>query len=304
MRLGFTRLDAWLLLMTFFWGSNFTVLKAAMRELPGPGLNGMRMVLASLLFLAVIAWREGLVTSVRGVARADWPAIIGLSLVGHGLYQLLFLGGVARTSVANSALIFGCTPVTVSLLSAALGHERPGWTRWAGTALSLAGIYFVVGHGARQGISSPAGDLLILLAMISWSIYTVGTRPLLDRYSPVFITGLTMTIGTLVYAPFALTWLKGVDLTAVSALAWVGVAYSAAFALVASYIIWYTAVHQLGGGHTAIYSNVVPIVAMAVATLVLGEPTTSAKLVGTAAVLAGVAFTRLDPRRTYPASEG
>ena len=46
-----------------------------------------------------------------------------------------------------------------------------------------------------------------------------------------------MTIGTLVYAPFALTWLKEVDLTAVSALAWVGVAYSAAFALVAAYII-------------------------------------------------------------------
>ena len=98
---------------------------------------------------------------------------------------------------------------------------------------------------------------------------------MLDRYSPVFITGLTMTIGTLVYAPFALMWLKDVDLTAVSALAWVGVVYSAAFALVASYIIWYTAVQQLGGSHTAIYSNVVPIVAMVVASLVLGEPTTS-----------------------------
>ena len=87
-------------------------------------------------------------------------------------------------------------------------------------------------------------------------------------------------------------------------MAWIGVIYSAVFSLVAAYIIWYTAVHRLGGGHTAIYSNVVPIVAMAVAALVLGEPTTPAKLVGTAAVLGGVAFTRLDPRRTYPASEG
>ena len=58
----------------------------------------------------------------------------------------------------------------------------------------------------------------------------------------------------------------------------------AAFALVASYIIWYTAVQQLGGSHTAIYSNVVPIVAMVVASLVLGEPTTSEKLIRTAAV--------------------
>jgi drug/metabolite transporter (DMT)-like permease len=304
MRLRFTRLDAWLLLMTFFWGSNFSVLKAALRELPGPGLNGIRMVLASLLFLAVIAWREGLWRSLRAVSRDDWPALIGLSLIGHGFYQALFLGGVARTSVANSALIFGCTPVTVSLLGAFLGHERPGWTRWVGTALSLAGIYFVVGHGAREGSSSPIGDLLILLAMVSWSIYTVGTRPLLDRYSPVFVTGLTMTIGTVVYAPIALTWLKGVDLSSVSTLAWLGIFYSAAFSLVAAYIIWYTAVHRLGGGHTAIYSNVVPLVAMAIATLALGEPTTPAKLAGTAAVLCGVAFTRLDPRRSYPASEG
>jgi len=41
-----TSLDAWLLLMAFFWGSNFTVIKAALREMPGPAFNGLRMVLA------------------------------------------------------------------------------------------------------------------------------------------------------------------------------------------------------------------------------------------------------------------
>ena len=48
-----TRLDAWLLLMTFFWGSNFTVIKAALREMPGPAFNGLRMVLASVVFVAL-----------------------------------------------------------------------------------------------------------------------------------------------------------------------------------------------------------------------------------------------------------
>ena len=155
MRLSFSRIDGWLLLMTFFWGSNFSIIKTAIREMPGPAFNGLRMVLASLVFLVILGWRDGLRASLAKVERRDWVPILVLSSVGHGLYQLLFLGGVARTSVANSSLIFGLTPVTVSLMSAWLGHERPGWTRWAGTALSLAGIYFVVGHGARQGISSP-----------------------------------------------------------------------------------------------------------------------------------------------------
>jgi drug/metabolite transporter (DMT)-like permease len=292
-RLSFSRIDGWLLLMTFFWGSNFSIIKTAIREMPGPAFNGLRMVLASLVFLVILGWRDGLRASVAKVERRDWIPILVLSLVGHGLYQLLFLGGVARTSVANSSLIFGLTPVTVSLMSAWLGHERPGWTRWAGTSLSLFGIYLVVAH-ARQPTSSLVGDVLILAAMLSWATYTVGTRPLLERYSPVFITGLTMAIGTLMYAPFALLWLRGVDLRAVSPGGWAGIIYSALFSLVAAYVIWYTAVREVGGGHTAIYSNIVPLVAIAIAAVVLHEPLTTLKIVGAAAVLGGVALTRLD----------
>ena len=294
MALGLTRLDAWLLLMAFFWGSNFTVIKAALREMPGPAFNGLRMVLASLVFLALISWRDGLVRSVRAIPQRDWLPILGLSVLGHGLYQYLFLGGVARTSASNSALIFGCTPITVSLLSAWLGHERPGWTRWAGTALSLTGIYFVVGQGARQGTSSLVGDAMIFGAMLCWAGYTVGTKPLLSRYSPIVITGLTMALGTAVYAPGALLWLRDVDLGRVSASAWAGIVYSALFSLVAAYVIWYTAVHKLGGGRTSMYSNIVPMVAMTVAALVLGEPLTTTKLLGAAAILSGVALTRLE----------
>ncbi len=182
------------------------------------------------------------------------------------------MGGVARTSASNSALIFGCTPITVSLLSAWLGHERPGWTRWAGAAVSLTGIYLVVGQGARQGTSSLIGDAMIFCAMLCWAGYTVGTKPLLSRYSPLFITGLTMAIGTAVYAPVALLWLRGVDLGRLSTPAWLGIVYSALFSLVAAYVIWYTAVQKLGGGRTSMYSNIVPMVAMAVAAIVLGEP--------------------------------
>ena len=182
----------------------------------------------------------------------------------------------------------------MSLLSAWLGHERPGWTRWAGTAVSLTGIYFVVGQGARQGTSALVGDAMIFGAMLCWAGYTVGTKPLLSRYSPLVITGLTMAIGTAVYAPIALLWLRDVDLGRLSAPAWAGIVYSALFSLVAAYVIWYTAVHKLGGGHTSMYSNIVPMVAMAVAAIVLGEPLTATKLAGAAAILSGVALTRIE----------
>jgi drug/metabolite transporter (DMT)-like permease len=300
-----TRLDAWLLLMTFFWGSNFTVIKTALGELPGPAFNGLRMALAAVVFLMLIAWREDVGRIVRSIPSRDWLAIVALSLLGHTLYQYLFLGGVARTSASNSALIFGCTPITVGLLSAWLGHERYGWARWTGTALSFVGIYLVVGHGARQATSSPIGDAMIFGAMLCWAGFTVGCKPLLDRYSPLFITGVTMAIGTAIYAPLALLWLEGVALGSISLAAWAGIVYSALFSLVAAYVIWYTAVQRLGGGHTSMYSNLVPMVAMGIAALVLGEPLTATKLIGAAAVLSGVALTRLGQRDgPQPPAEG
>lgn len=293
MRFRVSRLDAWLLLMAFFWGSNFVVVKAALRELPGPVFNAVRLVIASSLFLAVIAWREGLGASLRRVRPGDWWRLAGLALLGHFVYQILFLGGVARTSVANSALIFACTPITVSLISARLGHERPGWLRWTGTVVSLAGIYFVVGHGA-PGASSLRGDGIIFLAMLSWAVYTVATHTMLDRYSPIFLTGITMAIGTVPYIPLGVYWLPPAGLAGISLAGWAGILYSAVFSLVAAYVIWYTAVRELGSGHTAIYQNVVPIVAMAVATLALHEPLTAAKVAGAMAVLCGVILTRLE----------
>lgn len=287
-------LDLWLLLMTFFWGSNFTVIKVALTEMPGPAFNGLRMVMAAAVFVGIIAWREDLAGKVRAIPREDWPTIIGVSLVGHAFYQYLFLAGVARTSASNSALIFGCTPITVSLLSAWLGHERPGRSRWLGTLISLVGIYFVVGHGALQGTSSLAGDAFIFGAMLCWAAYTVWSKPLLTRHSPLFMTGVTMAIGTAVYAPVALLWLRGVDVGAFSAGAWAGIVYSALFSLVAAYVIWYTAVQRMGGSRTSMYSNIVPLVAMAIAAVWLDEPMTASKIAGASAVLAGVLLTRLE----------
>jgi drug/metabolite transporter (DMT)-like permease len=295
MRLRFTRLDALLLGMTLIWGSNFTIIKAALREIPELGFNALRMVLGSIVFAAVIQHRHGIRALIARLDARDWAALAGLGVGGHFVYQWLFMSGVARTSVANSSLIFGCTPVAVALLSSWLGHERITPVRWAGVALSLAGMYLVVGQADQRG-ASVKGDLCIVGAMLCWAAYTVGSRPLLERHSPLVVTGFSMMIGSALYAPLGVPALLGLEWTAVRAWAWLLLVYSAVFALVVAYLIWYTAVQRVGNTRTSIYSNVVPLVAMAVAAIVLGEPMTARKFAGAAGVLAGVVLTRLELR--------
>ena len=79
----------------------------------------------------------------------------------------------------------------------------------------------------------------------------------------------------------------------ISGTAWAGLTYSAIFALVVSYLIWWTAVQRIGSARTAIYGNVVPVPAMIIAALWLHEPIGFAKVAGALAILVGVGLTKI-----------
>jgi drug/metabolite transporter (DMT)-like permease len=246
--------------------------------------------------------RDGVVASIFHtpaiVTRGEWIRLVWLGLVGHFLYQYLFIGGLAQTSVANGALLVSATPVVITIFSTIGGHERIGALHWAGTLLSMLGIYIVVGRNAHVGGASLRGDLMLMAAVVCWALYTIGARPLMVRHSPVGVTAISMLFGTIVYVPTVLPNLLRVPWGAVSLLTWVKLVYSALFAICVSYTIWYAAVRAIGSARTSVYSNLLPIVAMITAYLWLREPIGMAKVSGTAAVLAGVALTRIGQARS------
>ncbi len=298
-----TRLDALLVAMVLVWGTNFSVLKVAFQDMPPQSFNSIRILLASIVFILSIAWarrsvefRKKRISTVFYTpnpltARDRWD-LVWLGVVGHCFYQLGFAGGVDLTSVANASLLMGATPVAVALLSLALGRERLHATHWAGVALSCLGVYFVVG-GASFGGATLRGDLLVLGSVMCWSAYTIGAMRMMQRHSPLYVTGVTMAIGGLPYIAIAMPQMLHTDWGAVSLWTWGALVWSALFALNLAYLAWYISVQRLGPARTAVYSNVVPIAALAVAALWLREPITATKAIGAAAILGGVFLTRL-----------
>ena len=300
--------------MTLIWGTNYALIKTVFRELDPHVFNALRLVLASTVMASASTvfrrrWHArrvvsdddpGVVASIfhtpAPVTRGDLIRLAWLGLVGHCMYQYLFVGGLAQTSVANGALLVSATPVVITLLST-IGGERIGALHWAGTLLSLFGIYIVVGRGAHVTAASLRGDLMLMGAVVCWALYTIGARPLMVRHSPVGVTALSMLFGTLLYLPLAAPRLARVPWETVSALTWVKLVYSSLFAICVSYTIWYAAVRAIGGARTSVYSNLLPIVAMLTAYVWLGEPIRPATMAGAAAVLAGVALTRLGQAR-------
>ena len=306
-------LDALLLLMVLIWGTNYSIVKAAFAEIDPQAFNALRMIGASVVFGAILVWVRlpratepdgpapsrfaGIFYTPAPITRQDWIGLLGLGIVGHFLYQFFFIGGLARTTVANSSLMLAFTPVLIALVSAVLGQDRVPAKHWVGAALSMAGIYVVVSartdpHAGPVG-STVTGDLMMFAAVCCWAAYTLGARRLMTRHSPVGVTGLSMVIGTVLYVAAVSSHLLTVNWSAISSRTWLAVVYSSLFALCVAYTIWYVAVQKIGSARTSVYSNLVPIVAMATAVVFLGESLTATKIAGAAAVLLGVALTRV-----------
>ena len=294
-------LDLLLLLMILIWGSNFSAVKYALRDFPAVSFNAFRLILASAVFMAAIAVdraraRAGKRPPEPPMTPSDWRTVVVLGVLGTGFYQLLFVSGLARTSVANSSLIFGCTPVAVAILASIVGHDRLTATRWLGAALSLAGMYILVGLEASVTHATLVGDAMVFGAMLCWSVYSVVAQPLLKKHSPLIVSGWAMVVGTVMYLIVVALPVSRTNWSAISTVSWLLMAASSLLALAFSYIVWYTAVQRIGSTRTAVYSNLTPIVAMAVAAVWLGEQITGTQLLGAAAILTGIAVTRLTPQ--------
>jgi drug/metabolite transporter (DMT)-like permease len=287
--MALTALDGLLLLMVLIWGTNFSLVKVALRDFPEIAFNAMRMLTSAIVFVAVIASAR----ARPSFARADWIRVVFLGIVGTFLYQFLFVGGLKRTSAGNASLIIGASPIVIALLSSLAGHERVAPRKWFGVALGFAGLYFVVGQRAGWSAASLAGDGLVIASMVCWATYSVAAQPMLKKYSPLAVTGTSFSIGATLYLLFAAPRLGRIDWPSISGASWVLMFLSALLALNVSYVIWYTGLQRLGGMRTSMYSYLTPIVAMIVAAFWLGEPVSGNQMIGAGAILTGLVITRL-----------
>ncbi len=183
----------------------------------------------------------------------------------------------------------------IALLSLLLKHEKLPWVSWLGIAVSFGGLYLIISRqsaGIALKGSSLAGDLLVFVGNIFWSLYTVFSRPLLDRISPLRLTAWTMGFGALAYAPLAAPMLRTTAWRPIPLGAWGGLAYSAVFALVVGFVVWYSSVKRVGSSRTAIYGNITPVLTAVSAHFILGERLAGVQAVGAAIILTGVYLTR------------
>jgi drug/metabolite transporter (DMT)-like permease len=185
--------------------------------------------------------------------------------------------------------------VFTTIIAIMLGRERSSWTTWVGLGVCTVGLLVMAqGRGGIGAIGPSAA--LVVLAALSFAMYTLVSKPLLMKYRPLEVTTYSVVAGALPFIVFARGSLNALATASSGELG--TLLYLAVVPGGIAYLLWSRAVKGLAPGVAARFLYLVPVLGVPVAWAWVGEAPTIATLVGGLVIVAGVAVAtvRLAPR--------
>ena len=280
---------AMLALPPLLWAGNAVVGRLMVGQIAPLALSFFRWFFA---LLALLPFAAGGLWRGRELLRRHWLVLARQGLLGVACYNSLQYVALHSTTPLKVSLITSAAPVFVTLLGAALYGEAIGAAAWAGSALSVAGVAVVVSAGQPQRLAAlhlARGDMLMLLAVFLWALYTWDLRRHPVRLPRFSLLAAQVAWGTLFIAPLAAweRWGLG-HATHWSLPVALAVGYVALFASVLAYACWGAAVSRVGPQVPSYFGNLAPVFAAGLAYAFLGERIHVYHVVGAALIFAGI----------------
>jgi drug/metabolite transporter (DMT)-like permease len=275
----------WLMfLVTFLWSFNFITSKVALRQWPPVLLTGCRTIIALVICLPLY-WRER-------PFDWTWPLFfryLGLGSLGMALNQIFFAMGVKQTSIAHGALIVGMTPIFVYFLSAGIKQEVFRPKKLIGMAVALSGIGILQLH--KGGQASFLGDCFVLLGCLSFTVFTVFSKPLSGRLSITGTVTLNYLGATILLLPATIGVGKDFRWSELLPISWLCLLFMAAVPSVLCFFLYYRVLAGLSASRLSAFAYLQPLLASAMAIPLLGEVITLNLIGGGLCILLGVWLT-------------
>lgn len=274
-------------LAALFWGGTYITGRIAAPEMGAPQAALWRFIiaLAALLTLTFIK-RDKL----GHLSTREWLAVTGLGFSGVFAYNLCFMYGLQSVPASRASLIIALCPAATMVGAYFMFGDRITRLKIAGTALALVGVAIELSGGnfrmlLDQGIGQ--GEIALFGCVILWAVYTLLSKRTLSHMSPLVVTTYAALIGTAMLAIAALA--RGeLGVPHVSTGAWLSLAYMGIFGTAMAFVWYLEGVGVLGPARAAIFVNLVPVAAITLGVLFLGERLTAPVVLGGCLVIAGI----------------
>ena len=289
-----------LLAVQLIFGTWPIIGKIALRSLPSTGLVAFRVVGAGIAF-ALLGRAMRLAKIER---RSDYWRLALYSLLGVVLNQFLFVKGLALSTVINATLLGTVIPVFTLIVSVFAGRERLSFHKLLGILLAIAGVIYLVNptRADLQG-GTGLGNFLLILNAAAYAAYIALSQDLVQRYGALTVISWMFAFGSVATLPIGGFYLAQTPLQDVSPFVWSAVLYIILVPTVAAYYLNAWALERVAPSTVAAYIYLQPLIAFALAPLVLGEKPSAHTWAAAALIFAGVAVVTWSSRVRKPLAE-
>jgi drug/metabolite transporter (DMT)-like permease len=271
-----------------FWGISFVATKSALAEISPITLIFTRFAMGTAFLLLILALRR----EPPLPPRDSVPALALMGFVGIFVHQMLQAYGLTLTTAVRTGWLIGLIPIWSAVLSVAVLGEKFSTRKGFGLVLGTVGAIIVIGRGeiSSQTLALPTtrGDLLILASTFNWAIYSSLGRQTLKRLGSAKATAGAMFAGWVMLIPFFARSGGWRELSLLSAGGWAAVIFLGLACSGLGYLFWYAALERIETSQVAAFLYLEPLVTLAAAVIVLGEPVAVSTVIGGLVVLAGV----------------
>lgn len=259
--------------------------KIALTALPSTGLVALRVAGAALAFVTL----QRTLGRPQKIRPSDYSRLALYALLGVVLNQFLFVKGLSLTTVINATLLGTAIPVFTLLVSITLGYDHLSLRKSLGIALAAAGVIYLLYPERNFTSDTGVGNLLIILNSISYGAYLAISKNMLQRYGALPVITWIFIFGCIGTLPFGGYTLMNAPLRQVSALVWLAVIYIILVPTVGAYYLNAWALARVEPSTVAVYIYLQPLIAFALAPLVLNEQWNSRTWLASAFIFSGVA---------------
>ncbi len=277
-----------IIIASLFWGTAGVAAKILLRSFDPFTLAFMRYVVASLCILPLL-WRQKFPPLKKIIFD-----IVPVALLGAGNIAFFYLG-IAKTTVNTGAIIYAATPLLVTALARLTIGERITSMKFLGIMVGFFGVatFFILpALGRKEAVfGTTEGNALILVAVLSWALYTVASKSLTTTkgYSPILVTAVYMFISIPVFfllmlPTFSPHILEPLEQTKTVLL----LLYTGFFVTTVTYVLFQWAIKHSSTTMASLTNYLQPVFAFYFANLFLGEKITKNFLLGSLLVLVGV----------------
>lgn len=277
-----------MVITAFFWAGAFIAGKLSAPFIPPFTLTFLRFSVATLVLYGLIKFKK---EKIHKLSKKDIPVFLFTGLVGMFGYHVFFFSALKFTTAISSSIIGATNPIVTTVLSIVFLKDKITTKRIIGITLSFVGVFLTITNAnfyLLATLSFNKGDLLMLAAVMMWASYSVFSKWVMPKYSPMTLTFYSFLFCTVFILPFVIYERPWTLLSSIPYYSYIASLYMSIFASVIGYLVQQISIKQIGPSRTSIFINLVPVFSIILSVLILDETISPIKLLTALLIIAGV----------------